>query len=1316
MNFLKNGQWCNLESIKSLLVFLLSVKIRFISFIVVLSFILLNESLCDEFVNYRISEENANAQLATFELVRECCGEDISVEVDGKKQINCPSKNKSCLKRKTSDFKEQFYDLSIKSFLKEVSPKTREFLKKGCGGSKPYPYELSQDLNTFNCFSNALTKEGDGTPERDAYLDFVSQQSMENPDEPLSDEIQIEKKLQNYMRNYQSLGILLGACNSALGVGESLESECGDFNPVTDVESTPFIPSVNTASIIDSELRGFSTGAENDELNKASGKSRVSKCDSATGLGYFGANQFCVKWNETTEILPLKNQTQLLNFNQKYLYRDMASFGLNKIFNSFILGAFNSEEMNEEDCKNKKSVSKYLKKFTNSSAGKNSFKTIQSCFKKLTNNNPPMKDAIGLGHEVLCKKRFATQSGCERQKEALSKESAKRYERLKFKKDLEKYKKLKQRIEELRSGISIGGHESTCGSRCGGIIDEINKCYKDYGKEAVENKERIHRGCLPVSSMYPELQKTYQIFQNFMELEKKLLNENPMLAAKSSDGDLELSALEYIEKYPDENGDELFETFEKAHSKKTLDFIKDEVCDDPTKFAQQMMMKNPEFLQEYINQDPSPQIESLLCMARGEVLRNKEVYDAMMTTATVASVGFGIVAAIPSGGTSLVLGGISTSISLGMAGKMYYDSMEQLNFEKGAYFSCVGDISKVRQAQEDLDDALFDIMLEAGLGPGVFIGAKAIQSIGVLKKILEAKKLRGLPVPPWAKRIAKMESQISSADQIRLTGLGKKYKFPASTPPSQIKAIEELEMSGLGYDEVTSLISKVCKRPTPCDDFTAISKKITSPVIDSPISGIDHRGLPVKGNAQKSFIAQDGKRYIEIIDSLGEKKFIPADRIDLSSLENPTDLMSNGSIVSVDLGNGRVVKGEFQKGDFGVSIQSSGGKTTPLSPTDLKRAQISVDEVPFIDGNFSLNSKSPSKVGREDVLAPGDIISSAPGNSSVISGEVISLSKKVDGTPIMKARVRYPDGDVVEEVFSGVDEINAFHKSSAARFDYTGESIDEFVETFRFKEGVDHFNKDRFDGLLGRMNNKGASVDGELGGVTFLDNAKEVYGTPFDKVTLKKYEGNLEEIEEIVRINKELANKGLGPKIVDYSIIKGPRGRYSLDLVAENLSELRPGVIAVADGKDALKVSQALERMNLPPAELLKEKQKAVREALEIQLRHQDGHTMNYFTRVIKKDGKITTQTLAIDNDEPLRTMDELRSWYKVKKTTLPSGEVEEVMEFMGEGKYFLPDKPARGVVNRSYKPNLDRLCKDFSLSKMNCQDILKITDIIPPL
>ena len=225
--------------------------------------------------------------------------------------------------------------------------------------------------------------------------------------------------------------------------------------------------------------------------------------------------------------------------------------------------------------------------------------------------------------------------------------------------------------------------------------------------------------------------------------------------------------------------------------------------------------------------------------------------------------------------------------------------------------------------------------------------------------------------------------------------------------------------------------------------------------------------------------------------------------------------------------------------------------------------------------------------------------------------------------------------------------------------------------------------------------------DGNVEGAYRIDNGREIYGTDYNLV-LKEYRGqSLEGLMEIQQGLKAAEAEGKGAKIVDFAIYEDPKypGRYSMKTVSENVTDIssRGDIVQVVQGNETSELADIGQRLHLSQADEVQLKQQMIMDALNVQIRHPDGHPLNYFTRVREVNGVPKVETLAIDLDTPLRSEEEMLDIYKTGKDKRGSG----------WGMSFNPENTKGPGAQYNFYFNLDRLCRDLMLSAENCQKVI---------
>ena len=154
---------------------------------------------------------------------------------------------------------------------------------------------------------------------------------------------------------------------------------------------------------------------------------------------------------------------------------------------------------------------------------------------------------------------------------------------------------------------------------------------------------------------------------------------------------------------------------------------------------------------------------------------------------------------------------------------------------------------------------------------------------------------------------------------------------------------------------------------------------------------------------------------------------------------------------------------------------------------------------------------------------------------------------------------------------------------------------------------------------------RGHSLGGNQERAYELIGGKQAYNTDFSLVS-KKYSYMTKEsaYKKVTAWKKAQVQAGEGPKIIDYRLIPSQRdpNKFQLEIVMENVTDIgsrSKKIQAVRRGDDTYELGNDINKLDIGDSEKLALMHKSIRDGLSIQLRHPDGHPLNYFTRSLRK-------------------------------------------------------------------------------------------------
>ena len=191
-------------------------------------------------------------------------------------------------------------------------------------------------------------------------------------------------------------------------------------------------------------------------------------------------------------------------------------------------------------------------------------------------------------------------------------------------------------------------------STCGDWIEKQINCEKRYSPKDLESGVASIGGCVSIKNVQHEFKKTYMTYRSLKQMENKLYKDHPELLStvKFKGEEVDIDSID-LEEGSDWQSIHL--QAKNSSLKKNLDFINDKLCGDPSDFAQKLLVENSPIVDQYLRSKKNKNFKKMMCYSKARAIQkagDDQVYKfAAMGVATTV----GLLAAIPSGGTSLAL-------------------------------------------------------------------------------------------------------------------------------------------------------------------------------------------------------------------------------------------------------------------------------------------------------------------------------------------------------------------------------------------------------------------------------------------------------------------------------------------------------------------------------------------------------------------------------------------------------------------------------------------------------------------------------------
>ncbi len=546
----------------------------------------------------------------------------------------------------------------------------------------------------------------------------------------------------------------------------------------------------------------------------------------------------------------------------RVIYRDISRFIVQRIWDSYVL-AFLSDPSLRDVCAraggDPKRVKAYVEDLLKAdlalnqpSQAKSGLANLKSCFAGASQDYTREIGNLGVGDRVtdlidstsavVCTGAFLNRSAggschqADRAKNDAVFRDLSQAQEQNFLTLSQKLKQIRSQRESLREGRGVlEGKRLLCPGPWGdwaGFLERMRECAPSYRRA----------GCVPPDALNENLDRVWKASLRLQRIEDEIYRENPELRVEITvalpEGKVQkMKAWESLEALGAIDGAQectygkskrpctdvvryQLDAATQASRRQKLQVITQQACQEPREFAQKILLDEPELVKAFLKKKRHRDMGKMVCMAMKEAQSERDFDRNVDLAMGVGSIALGIAAAIPTHGASLAtLGALAegTSIGLGVSltAKSLSNSYSRLREEEGLFQGCVGDLARLRLAEEELENAAFSAQLELGLGAGFFAGMTALQKVKTLRRLSDR-------YPAWSVDLGKTEDLLLETSRTQLRELDETFQLRelglldsagnlTSDGKKTIEQVRSLEAMGVSRSQIQEFM-RSCSR------------------------------------------------------------------------------------------------------------------------------------------------------------------------------------------------------------------------------------------------------------------------------------------------------------------------------------------------------------------------------------------------------------------------------------------------------------------------------------------------------------------------
>ncbi len=491
----------------------------------------------------------------------------------------------------------------------------------------------------------------------------------------------------------------------------------------------------------------------------------------------------CIRWNlDGVEPTLVTLSSQVHEIVANFLYKDIARFAVQRVWESYSVAMLMDPNLDSISCSSRSAFVERVAQninfdtFMEAPSGAeygDGMARLTQCFGEsgLNVGTQRISDLAETAYNFKCQNSRDVRSDaiCSQTTQHSDDGTVREQQIDNFRDRIRMMHFIQERRRNLRDGtMRIQGQVVTCGTEtCATFLDQAESC---------ERSGFVGTACLAYNPQYmnEERKRAWTAWTNLRQTENRILTENPELSSEVTyvDSNNRRVTEPVWQALRDDNPVRMntgnyFDIAVAQSRRKKLDFVLNEPCSDPEDFALKMLLNNPQLIDEYIRQHPSPDIGALVCVGMGEASHSKWVGDALKAGATLTVLALGAAAAIPSGGSSvaLTLAALSTAGAVGLTAHDLASAYQRMSLERGMLHGCIGDFGRAQRAHDQLESAMLWAAIDLGVGVGVFAAMGAVERIATLRRLAgAAEALEGVE-PRWLTRINSAETRLNSFER-----------------------------------------------------------------------------------------------------------------------------------------------------------------------------------------------------------------------------------------------------------------------------------------------------------------------------------------------------------------------------------------------------------------------------------------------------------------------------------------------------------------------------------------------------------------------
>lgn len=543
-----------------------------------------------------------------------------------------------------------------------------------------------------------------------------------------------------------------------------------------DIEIAPISEDLIIASTSDSETKKVELGSMFTQANF-----REMGCPDNVEFKLEAGKAICISPSENRPQTLITHMDQLKRILNENLYRDIAGYVAKRVWESYSMALLMDPKINKLDCSKGEQdalrkitdtigFDTYMESLTNPAKGR---EKLNHCFNELGLGNR-VTDLAKTASNMTCGKKKTTPSGpCA--KDSDDKGKAKSNQIKKFASRAKMLGHLKRKLETLRAGKLIHqGKVISCGAEsCEMFLDRIKECKKSGKIDQIIscNVKYDPQICIPQHfvgcpnpDLLPENQKlAYSIFSNFEETRNLILSKNPELSVieRNVETGKDQEVWEFFDPdkmYTQSKVENKFDYALRKSRQKKLNLIMKDICSDPKEFAQDMLLTNPNLINDFMRESKNKDVGQLLCIGISDAQANSRKDQLKRGVANLGLMALGMALALPTGGASMVYG-LTAAGAAGAVGLAAYDlnnALNRLSREKGMFHGCLSEFDRISKAEDELDDATFWAAIDLAIAPTAFLGMSSLAKAKELQRLTAKAKIP-------AKSLARVSEKLKSA-------------------------------------------------------------------------------------------------------------------------------------------------------------------------------------------------------------------------------------------------------------------------------------------------------------------------------------------------------------------------------------------------------------------------------------------------------------------------------------------------------------------------------------------------------------------------